>query len=59
MVDPRRAFGAPIVVRGAVPTRILAQTARVEDSIQQTTEWYEVEAQEVQDVLDYEELLAA
>ena len=59
MVDPGRAFGAPIVVRGPVPTRILAQTARVEDSIQQTTEWYEVEAQEVQDVLDYEELLAA
>ena len=46
MVDPRRAFGAPIVLRGGVPTRILAQTACVEDPIQQTAQWYEVEAQE-------------
>lgn len=59
VLDPNRAFGAPIVSKGGVPTRILYNAVNIEQSIDFVAAWYEIEKQEVHDAITYEKRLAA
>lgn len=59
VIDPQRSFGAPIVVRSGVPTKILARAMKSESSIKLVARWFEVEEQEVTDAAEYESQLAA
>jgi uncharacterized protein (DUF433 family) len=59
VIDPRRAFGAPIVVPSGVPTKILAGGFKAEGSLSFVARWYDVTPEEVKDAVDFEEQLAA
>ena len=59
VIDPQRAFGQPIVAKEGVPTAILAQSVRVEQSIKEVADWYEVDPRAVRDAVQFEESLAA
>jgi len=54
VVDPHRAFGAPIVARAGIPTRTLSSAVSAEQSVQLVADWYEAEAREVRDALEFE-----
>jgi uncharacterized protein (DUF433 family) len=59
VIDPERGFGAPIVARSGVPTRILANAFKAEGSAEFVAKWYEVSEREVRDAVKFEEQLAA
>jgi uncharacterized protein (DUF433 family) len=54
VIDPQRAFGAPIVDGRGVPTRILARAVQVEESIEVVAELYDVDPDSVADAFKYE-----
>jgi uncharacterized protein (DUF433 family) len=54
VIDPSRAFGAPIVSREGVPTRILAGAFCTEQSVELVAKWYEVGEQAVRDAVEFE-----
>jgi uncharacterized protein (DUF433 family) len=54
VVDPRRAFGAPIVSKEGVPTRILARAVIVEGSVDRVAELYDVAPPSVEAAVKYE-----
>jgi uncharacterized protein (DUF433 family)/DNA-binding transcriptional MerR regulator len=54
VIDPQRAFGAPIVDIEGVPTRILARAVVTEDSIELVASLYEVDPISVAEALEYE-----
>lgn len=59
VIDPERGFGQPIVDREGVPTAILAQAYRVEESVDAVARWFEVDRRSVRDAVEFEERLAA
>ena len=59
VLDPQRAFGAPIVAQGGIPTRILADAMQTEGSIEFVAKWYESDPREVCDAVEFEHRLAA
>lgn len=59
VIDPARAFGKPILDKEGVPTSILAQAYRVEQSIERVAHWYEVDPRSVRAAIQFEEKLAA
>lgn len=59
VLDPTRNFGRPIIFRHGVPTEILASAAKVCDSVEDVSRWYEVTTAEVEDAVEFERLLAA
>lgn len=59
VIDPARAFGKPILDKEGVPTAILAQAYRVEQSIERVAHWYEVDPRSVRAAIQFEEKLAA
>lgn len=59
VIDPERGFGAPIVARSGVPTRILATAFKTEGSAEFVAKWCEVSEREVRDAVKFEEQLAA
>lgn len=59
VVDPDRSFGRPIVVHGAVPTEILAQAARAEDSERRAAKLFGVPVDAVRAAIAFEASLAA
>jgi uncharacterized protein (DUF433 family) len=59
VIDPERGFGAPIVARSGVPTKVLARAFAAEGSMAFVASWYEVSEREVRDALHFEERLAA
>ena len=59
VVDPVRNMGQPSVTRSGVPTRVLANSVKANDSLNQVARWYEVTLQEVKDAVAFEESLAA
>lgn len=59
VLDPHRAFGAPITARGGIPTILLNGAVRAEGSIEFVADWYEVEPEEVRDAVEFEAHLAA
>jgi uncharacterized protein (DUF433 family) len=54
VIDPARSFGAPIVIEGGVPTRILAASARAERSQRVTSRIYDVPLRAVRNAVYYE-----
>lgn len=60
LLDPKRAFGAPIVSTGAVPTYILAASAKAEQSVMVTSRLFEVPVRAVRHAVEFEtQFLAA
>lgn len=59
VIDPLRSFGAPIVNRGGVPTKILANAYKAEQSIPFVAAWYAVATREVHDAIEFEKQFAA
>ena len=59
VIDPRRAFGAPIVARTGVPTKILNSAVNAEQSLEFVAKWYSVNIDEVTDAVQFETKLAA
>ena len=56
MLDPRYAFGEPVVSKSHVPTRILHEAAR-NSSPQTVARWYRVSVEEVAAAIAYEQSL--
>jgi uncharacterized protein (DUF433 family)/DNA-binding transcriptional MerR regulator len=58
MLDPRYAFGEPIVSKSHVPTRVLHEAAR-NSSAQTVARWYRVTVEEVAAAIAYEQSLGS
>ncbi len=58
VVDPKRNFGQPTVVRSGVPSQILARSVKANRSTDLVAKWYEVRAEEIRDAVEFEESLA-
>jgi uncharacterized protein (DUF433 family)/DNA-binding transcriptional MerR regulator len=54
VVDPARAFGAPIVAREGVQTYLLAKAVAVEGDVALVADWYRVEPEAVRDAIAFE-----
>jgi uncharacterized protein (DUF433 family) len=59
VIDPKRNFGQPTVVRAGVPARVLARSVKTNRSIATVSHWFEVSEQEVRDAVEFETRLAA
>lgn len=59
VIDPARSFGQPIVSEEGVPTAVLANAFRVEESINGVARIFEVDPRSVRDAVEYERKLAA
>ena len=59
IVDPRRNFGQPTVVKSGVPATALARSVKANSSVDEVARWYEVQRDEVRDAVEFEESLAA
>jgi uncharacterized protein (DUF433 family) len=59
VVDPTRRFGAPIIARYGIPTKVLAAAARAEGSVEAAADWYEVSTRAVTAAVEFEAQLAA
>jgi uncharacterized protein (DUF433 family) len=57
VIDPARAFGAPIVAKGGVPTRVLYFSARAERSQKAAAAIYDVPLRAVRDAVAFEKRL--
>ena len=58
VVDPRRAFGKPIVVHRGVPTVILSSAVKASNSIDEVVFWYGVTKSSVVDAVEFEDSLS-
>jgi len=58
VVDPRRNFGQPTVAKSGVPAQTLARSVKANASAEIVARWYEVQADEVRDAVEFEEALA-
>lgn len=54
VLDPQRAFGAPIVAHEGVQTRVLFGAFMAEGSLDIVSRWYEVEPAAVHDAIEFE-----
>ncbi len=59
VVDPRRSFGKPIIDRVGIPTRTLADSVKVEGSIERVAMLFEVKRTDVKHAVDFEKKLVA
>ena len=59
VVDPRYAFGRPVVQPGYVPTATLAAAFRAEGDVDELADWYGVDAAAVTQAVGFEQRLAA
>ena len=59
VINPRLAFGVPVVARCGVPTDTLAGAARAEGSVQLAADWYDVRPNDVRLAVRFESWLAA
>jgi len=57
VIDPERAFGAPIVPEEGVPTRVLFNAFKAEQDIEFVAQWFEVDPAAVRDAVDFERAL--
>jgi uncharacterized protein (DUF433 family)/DNA-binding transcriptional MerR regulator len=57
VVDPNRAFGAPIVDRTRIQTAVVASAVSGGQSAAEVADWYSLSADEVSDALEFEESL--
>ncbi|MCF4166548.1 hypothetical protein L2U69_12915 [Zavarzinia compransoris] len=59
VVDPARAFGQPIAAASGVPTIVLSDAVKVEESLARVAALYEVDRAVVQDAVRFHEELAS
>lgn len=59
IVDPRLAFGRPVVEAGHVPTETLAAAFLAEGDVNAVADWYKTDAASVTQALAFEQRLAA
>ena len=59
VVDPARAFGAPIVAKEGVQTYLLAKAVAVEGDVDFVAEWYNVQRDAIHDAIAFENGLRA
>lgn len=59
VLDPKRAFGQPIIGTAGIPTAVLADAVRAEGSLSAAAAWYKVEVAAVRDAVAFEDRLAA
>lgn len=59
VLDPRRAFGQPIVAREGVPTNILARAYKAEQDFTRVARWFAVNERAVRFAIEYEASLLA
>ncbi len=57
VVDPRFAFGRPVMQEGGIPTHTLADAARTEGSAQAAADWFEVPVRLVREAIKFEQNL--
>ena len=55
IVDPARAFGAPVVMPGGIRTRVLSGSFSAEQSYEAVARWYDVSEEAVRDAVEFEE----
>jgi uncharacterized protein (DUF433 family) len=58
-LDPRRSFGHPIIFREGIATKVLARSARANDSIEEVARWFQISPVSVLAAIDFEQALAA
>jgi uncharacterized protein (DUF433 family) len=58
VVDPKRNFGQPTVVRSGVPSQVLARSVKANASSDVVAKWYEVQPEEIRDAIEFEASLA-
>ena len=58
VIDPKRNFGQPTVVKSGVPAATLARSVKANSSQDIVARWYEVHPDEVRDAVEFEESLA-
>lgn len=58
VVDPRRNFGQPTLVKSGVPAITLAHSVKANSSVELVARWYEVQQVEVRDAVEFEASLA-
>jgi uncharacterized protein (DUF433 family) len=54
VIDPQRAFGAPIVDAEGMQTRVLAAAVQAEESIEIVSELFQVDPASVSEAVEYE-----
>ena len=59
VVDPARSFGAPITSINSVPTSMVANAVKREDSVAAVASWLCISQKEVRDAVQFERRLAA
>lgn len=59
VIDPQRSFGAPIIARSGIPTKVLNSAFNAEESLEFVAKWYAIAVEEVKDAIDFETKLAA
>lgn len=59
VVDPERAFGAPVLARSGIPTRVLAGPYRSGDTAAKIASWYDIPRAEVLAAVRFEAKLHA
>lgn len=59
VIDPARAFGAPIAAASGIPTRVLAAGVAAEQSVELVARWYRVTSEEVNDAVEFEQSISA
>ncbi|HLF20442.1 MAG TPA: DUF433 domain-containing protein [Bacteroidota bacterium] len=57
VIDPARGFGAPIISKGGIPTKILFKSFGSIQSFRKVADWYEVDENSVRDAIRYEKNL--
>jgi uncharacterized protein (DUF433 family) len=57
VLDPKRAFGAPIVERSCVPTRALFDAHRAGEPPERIAKWFRVDLEEVRAAIEFESSL--
>jgi uncharacterized protein (DUF433 family) len=58
-LDPRRSFGHPIIFREGIPTRVLARSARANNSVEEVARWFQINPACIREAVDFEQALAA
>ena len=58
VLDPKRNFGQPTVARSGVPAQTIARSVKANSSEEMVASWYEVQADEVRDAVEWEASLA-
>lgn len=59
VLDPTKSYGQPVVVKGGVPTTVLARSYRAEKSFARVARWYDVDERSVRAAVEFERGLAA